>query len=402
MKRIISMSLTLCILVSMFISFDITASAKTTMKKTTVTVSNSANAINVSWKKVSGAKSYKVYRKVSGAKKYSVVKTTNNKTVKYADKKVTAGKTYYYRVVAINGKNTSTSATKSIVRLLAPTNVKVKNYQNLTDQTQLGYSNIFGDDVEDEIYISGSKITWKKSKGANKYDIYRKTANGKYKKIKTTGNVSSYVDEEGWPGTTYYYKVVAKKNNSTSVASSVVKNIYIDAPYLSSVNFCDGVNLTWDNEAHDGFKLYRSTSGKNGTYSLIAKLGKNTYSYLDKKVDLGKTYYYKIVAYKGNVNSCPITLHTKYEAGATINVGVGATDDTVKKTFEQVFKMLGIDSIDLFKNFIKFTPLDSTVASVSDDLIITGISEGTTKIRIEILDLTGESEECGFVVVNVK
>lgn len=56
----------------------------------------------------------------------------------------------------------------------------------------------------------------------------------------------------------------------------------------------------------------------------------------------------------------------------------------------------------MFKNFIKLTPLDSTVASVSDDLIITGISEGTTKIRIEILDLTGESEECGFVVVNVK
>ena len=94
MKRLLSICLSLCIMVSVFVSFDITASAKTTMKKTTVSVSNISSGVNVSWKKVSGAKSYKVYRKASGAKKYSVVKKTNSKTVKYLDKKVSAGKTY--------------------------------------------------------------------------------------------------------------------------------------------------------------------------------------------------------------------------------------------------------------------------------------------------------------------
>ena len=66
MKRLLSICLSLCIMVSVFVSFDITASAKTTLKKTTVSVSNISSGVNVSWKKVSGAKSYKVYRKASG------------------------------------------------------------------------------------------------------------------------------------------------------------------------------------------------------------------------------------------------------------------------------------------------------------------------------------------------
>ena len=104
MKRLLSVCLSLCIMVSVFVSFDITASAKTNLKKTTVSVSNTSSGVNVTWKKVSGAKSYKLYRKASGAKKYSVVKKTNNKTVKYLDKKVSAGKTYSYQVVAVKGK----------------------------------------------------------------------------------------------------------------------------------------------------------------------------------------------------------------------------------------------------------------------------------------------------------
>ena len=191
MKRLLSVCLSLCIMVSVFVSFDITASAKTNLKKTTVSASNISNGINVSWKKVSGAKSYKLYRKASGAKKYSVVKKTNSKTVKYLDKKVSAGKTYSYQVVAVKGKETSKSKTKSITRLLAPKNVKVQSYVKNPDCT-IDVDDVLSsgslDDFDDNIY--GVKITWTKSKGANKYDIYRKVGNGKLSKIKTTGNVS--------------------------------------------------------------------------------------------------------------------------------------------------------------------------------------------------------------------
>ena len=171
MKRLLSVCLSLCIMMSVFVSFDITASAKTNLKKTTVSASNISNGINVSWKKVSGAKSYKVYRKASGAKKYSVVKKTNNKTVKYLDKKVSAGKTYSYQVVAVKGKDYSKSKTKSITRLLAPKNVKVQSYVKNNYYVDKSYIDIdsaklFVDDPgEPDNNVMGVKITWTKSKG---------------------------------------------------------------------------------------------------------------------------------------------------------------------------------------------------------------------------------------------
>ena len=61
---------------------------------------------SVSWKKVTGAKKYEVYRsakKKSGYKKVSTVKT-NKLTDK---KKLKKGKKYYYKVRAVNGKSKS-------------------------------------------------------------------------------------------------------------------------------------------------------------------------------------------------------------------------------------------------------------------------------------------------------
>ena len=55
--------------------------------------------LKVSWKKVSGASGYEVYRATSKDGKYKKVKTIGKgKTVTYTDKKVSSGKTYYYKV----------------------------------------------------------------------------------------------------------------------------------------------------------------------------------------------------------------------------------------------------------------------------------------------------------------
>ena len=64
--------------------------------------------LKVSWKKVSGASGYEVYRATSKDGKYTKVKTIGKgKTVTYTDKKVSSGKTYYYKVRSyrtVNGK----------------------------------------------------------------------------------------------------------------------------------------------------------------------------------------------------------------------------------------------------------------------------------------------------------
>ena len=420
MKRLLSVCLSLCIMVSVFVSFDITASAKTNLKKTTVSASNISNGINVSWKKVSGAKSYKLYRKASGAKKYSVVKKTNNKTVKYLDKKVSAGKTYSYQVVAVKGKETSKSKTKSITRLLAPKNVKVQSYVKNNYYVDKSYIDIdsaklFVDDPgEPDNNVMGIKITWTKSKGANKYDIYRKIVGGKFEKIKTTGNTSSYVDEDiyyidddsySYKVKKCYYKVVARRSKSTSSSSTVRKITYIDPMKVSTESYASGMFLGWGysvNEGIDGYKIYRSTNGKNGKYSLIAKLSKNTLEFTDKNVEFNKTYYYKMVAYKGSLNSVAIITKTQYKPMKTVNVSVGATDDSVKKSFEKAIKRsdLGDTTVDDLKPYLRFTSLNKKIATISRDFVVTGVSKGQVKAKFDLL-LDDKSYEAGFILINV-
>ena len=410
MKRLLSVCLSLCIMVSVFVSFDITASAKTNLKKTTVSASNISNGINVSWKKVSGAKSYKLYRKTPGAKKYSVVKKTNSKTVTYLDKKVSAGKTYSYQVVAVKGKETSKSKTKSITRLLAPQNVKVQSYVKNPDCTidvddilNSGSLDDFDDfdDFDDNIY--GVKITWTKSKGANKYDIYRKVGNGKLSKIKTTGNTSYFVDENLYDVKTCYYRVVARKNNSTSAVSATRKITYVEPTDISAMALSKGMYINWSTiSGCDGYKLYRSTNGKYGNYTLISKLAKNKSAYTDTKVEMNKTYYYKIVAYKGSVNSVAMLTKAQYKGVMTVNVNVGATDESIKKSFELAIKQTGgMIIFDQLKAILKITSLDESIATVSDDYVVTGVSAGQVKAKAQI-SMLGVNEEIGFIQINVK
>ena len=407
MKRLLSICLSLCIMVSVFVSFDITASAKINLKKTTVSVSNTSSGVNVSWKKVSGAKSYKVYRKTSGAKKYSVVKKTNSKTVKYLDKKVSAGKTYSYQVVAVKGKETSKSKTKSITRLLAPKNVKVQSYVKNPDCT-IDVDDILNsgslddfDDFDDNIY--GVKITWTKSKGANKYDIYRKVGNGKLSKIKTTGNTSYFVDENLYDVKTCYYRVVARKNNSTSAVSATRKITYVEPTDISAMALTKGMYINWSTiSGCDGYKLYRSTNGKYGNYTLISKLAKNKSAYTDTKVEMNKTYYYKIVAYKGSANSVAMLTKAQYKGVMTVNVNVGATDESIKKSFELAIKQTGgMIIFDQLKAILKITSLDESIATVSDDYVVTGVSAGQVKAKAQI-SMLGVNEEIGFIQINVK
>lgn len=80
-------------------------SVKNTAKKTA----------KVTWKKVDGAKSYKLYRATKKSGKYTLVKKNITKT-SYVNKSLKKGKTYYYKVTAVNAfnKDCKTSAVKSV------------------------------------------------------------------------------------------------------------------------------------------------------------------------------------------------------------------------------------------------------------------------------------------------
>lgn len=78
-------------------------------------------AVTISWKKVTGANSYTIYRATSKNGKYTRVTTTKgSSTLKYTDKKLKGGKTYYYKVRA-NRK------TKSMAKTVQSASSKIVN-----------------------------------------------------------------------------------------------------------------------------------------------------------------------------------------------------------------------------------------------------------------------------------
>ena len=87
---------------------------------TVVSLSVKNKTVSISWKKTTGATGYYIYRSGSKNGKFSKIKTiTSGKTLKYTDKKVKTGNTYYYKIIPFNkisGKKVTSagSAIKSI------------------------------------------------------------------------------------------------------------------------------------------------------------------------------------------------------------------------------------------------------------------------------------------------
>lgn len=72
------------------------------LKKPEITAKPSGyESIKVSWKKVSGAKKYEVYRASSKSGEYKKIASIEKLT--YSDKKISQNKTYYYKVRAVSG-----------------------------------------------------------------------------------------------------------------------------------------------------------------------------------------------------------------------------------------------------------------------------------------------------------
>ncbi len=96
----------ICLLIGLALIFTLstatTFAATKPGKVTNATVkSTTYDSINISWKKVTRAAGYEVYRATSKSGTYKLVKTINKgKTVTFSDTKVKSNKKYYYKVRA--------------------------------------------------------------------------------------------------------------------------------------------------------------------------------------------------------------------------------------------------------------------------------------------------------------
>ncbi len=146
-------------------------------------VANATNGVKVSWNKIPGAKTYRVYRKASGETSWTKLGDTTS--LSFTDKTAKSGKTYTYCVKALNGKLASAGNSAKIIFLATPKLSSVKN----TD--------------------AGVKVAWNKVSGAKTYRVYRKAAGEtSWTKLGDTTSVS-FIDSGAAAGKTYYYTVKA-------------------------------------------------------------------------------------------------------------------------------------------------------------------------------------------------
>ena len=85
------------------------------LPRPTASVALKSGKPKVSWNKVEGAVEYEVYRATSKTGTYKLVKTTTGTS--YTNSGATAGKTYYYKVIAVASKSSANSAYSFVVSI---------------------------------------------------------------------------------------------------------------------------------------------------------------------------------------------------------------------------------------------------------------------------------------------
>lgn len=251
------------------------------LKRPEVTLTNVAatGKIKLSWKAVSGAKAYQVYRSTSKNGTYTLMKTVTG-AVTYVNESAKAGTKYFYKVRATHDNKDAYSA-YSVIKsrtadLAKPAGLKVAS---------AGAKSV--------------KITWEKVTGASKYQLYRsETRNGTYKLIKTV-TVRNATDTTVAPGKTYYYKVKAVCSNTegNSVLSGyVTAKTFPAAPVMKSTAKGDRETITvsWNKvPGATGYEIYRRGYNKE-TWKLVGDVSGSKTSI---KLDSSGKYVYKIKAY---------------------------------------------------------------------------------------------------------
>lgn len=244
---------------------------------------NTASGIKVTWKKVSTATNYNIYRRKKGESYWEHVGKVSKSKLYFTDTDVSNKQTYYYTVRAYD-KNGISDYNKSGVgtkRVSAP---KISSVKNTT---------------------SGVKVSWKKVSGATSYRVYRKSGKGDWVLLKKISNDTfSYTDTKAKSGVKYTYSVRAV--NRPTVGGYNTKTIErLKKPVVKSAKSTkSGITINYSKSTGaDKYRIYRKLNGEDEWTRIATVKGSSTVSYTDKTAKKGKTYRYTVRAYSGSYKS---------------------------------------------------------------------------------------------------
>lgn len=293
-----------------------------------------ADGISIKWKSVSGAESYKIYRKAGNGEYKKIATVANTKNCSYTDKKADEGVECTYKVRAYSGScHSAYSVKKMSARFLkTPTLISVKNSPK------------------------GVTVTWKKNTAPSKYEIYRKTGSGEWKKAGTaSSSKTSFIDKKASFGKKCTYKIRGITSKVKSNYSNRI-SVYALNPKKPAIalTFDDGPYSPVTNRILDSLK-------KNGGRATFFVVGSRVGTYKDcikREAQLGceigcHTYNHAILTrlskkeIKKEISSAvkPIEKYSGKKVKIVRAPG-GAVNDTVKKSVDYPLVNWSIDTLD--------------------------------------------------------
>lgn len=183
-----------------------------------LSLKKSAEGLILSWEKSGEAEKYAVYRASDGSNKWKKTKTVSASVLSYEDKTVKDGEKYRYFVKALSGDSTSLYEGESLSATCrkAPVGLTLKK-----DGKKM-------------------KLSWEKKEGAKGYELYKRTGDGKWKKLKETKK-TGYTDKVKNAEAFLSYKVRAVMGKSKTAFSPVVTNRGVDpAKPMVALTYDDG------------------------------------------------------------------------------------------------------------------------------------------------------------------
>ena len=360
--------------------FDPNAPLPPAAPTVTMTYSDSGQP-KLTWNAVSGATSYRVFRSESRGTGYSLLGTTT--ATSYTNTGAAVGKTYYYRVKAVNSVGTSgySNIVSGKAKAAAPAAPSVTIGNSSTGKPQL---------------------TWKAVSGAVKYEVYRSTRqNSGYSLLGTTTS-TSYVNTGASTGTTYYYRVKAVSRNGmasgySNIVSGKAKAAAPAAPSVTAGNSSTGKpRLTW--KAVSGavsYRIYRSESRGTG-YSLLGTT--TSASYVNTGAAAGKTYYYRVKAVNrdgmasaySNIVSGKATL-----PAPVLNIGLSVSSGKPMLAWDAV---PGATSYRIYRSTSRDSGYSLLATTTSTSYVNTSAAKGTTYYyRVKACNAAGLSPYSNIV-----
>lgn len=234
----------------------------------------------IKWKKVTYADFYRVYRKQEGTD-YQIIADVKGR--EYTDKTAVKGEKYTYTIRAFD-EDCYSKQNKNGVDLIYLSEPVLNAPKTLQDNK--------------------IRISWEEVKGAEKYRIYRKTADAKkYTRIATVGkDVLKYTDKSSKiDGEKYVYAVKAVNGTNAGVLSNKKAITLFGVKKPTAYGAGQVVKVEWKEIKNAvGYKLFKKNS--EDSWDLVYS-GADALSYVDKEVTAGKTYVYSLVVEKENESS---------------------------------------------------------------------------------------------------